>query len=58
MKRGAGDDRTGTNDEDGSRWRAAARGAHRAWIAEMDRKGLDGKQMFADLLALVKKYGK
>ena len=41
-----------------TRWRAAAQGAHRAWIDEMNRKGLNGKQMFADLLALIKKYRK
>ena len=39
-----------------ARWRAAARGAHKAWVQEMDRKGLNGKQMFSDLMALVKKY--
>ena len=37
---------------------AASRGAHEAWMSEMDGKGLDGKRMFADLLALVKKYSK
>jgi TRAP-type C4-dicarboxylate transport system substrate-binding protein len=41
-----------------ARWRAAARGAHEAWMSDMDRKGLDGKQMFADMLDLVKKYSK
>jgi TRAP-type C4-dicarboxylate transport system substrate-binding protein len=40
------------------RWRAASRGAHEAWINEMNGKGLNGKQMFADLLGLVKKYSK
>ena len=40
------------------RWRAAAKAAHQAWIQEMDGKGLNGKQMFADLLGLVKKYSK
>ena len=38
------------------RWREAAKGAHQAWIKEMDSKGRNGKQMFADLLAMVKKY--
>ena len=42
--------------EEEARWRAAARGAHEAWIEDMDAKGLNGKQMFADLLALAKKY--
>jgi TRAP-type C4-dicarboxylate transport system substrate-binding protein len=41
-----------------ARWKAAARGAHNAWVSDMDRKGLNGKQMFADLLSLVKKYSK
>ncbi len=41
-----------------ARWAAASRGAHEAWMSEMDGKGLDGKRMFADLLALVKKYSK
>ncbi len=41
-----------------ARWAAASRGAHEAWMSDMDGKGLDGKQMFADLLALVKKYSK
>jgi TRAP-type C4-dicarboxylate transport system substrate-binding protein len=39
-----------------ARWRAAARGAHEAWMSDMDRKGHNGKQMYADMLALVKKY--
>jgi TRAP-type C4-dicarboxylate transport system substrate-binding protein len=41
-----------------ARWRAASRGAHVTWMKEMDSKGLDGKQMFADLLSLIKKYSK
>lgn len=41
-----------------ARWRAAAKSAYAAWIAEMDRKGMNGKQMFADMLAMIKKYDK
>jgi TRAP-type C4-dicarboxylate transport system substrate-binding protein len=39
-----------------ARWRGAAKSTHQAWIKEMDAKGNNGKQMFADLLAMVKKY--
>jgi TRAP-type transport system periplasmic protein len=39
-----------------ARWREAAKGAHQAWIKEMDAKGHNGKQMFSDLLTMVKKY--
>jgi TRAP-type transport system periplasmic protein len=41
-----------------ARWETAARGAHDAWIKEMNGRGHNGKQMFADLLSLVKKYSK
>jgi TRAP-type C4-dicarboxylate transport system substrate-binding protein len=44
------------SDAETARWKAAAEGAHQAWMAEMDRKGLNGKQMFADMLALSKQY--
>ncbi len=39
------------------RWRSAAKTAHEAWIAEMTGKGLPGKQMFEDLLAIIKNNG-
>jgi TRAP-type C4-dicarboxylate transport system substrate-binding protein len=41
-----------------TRWRAAARSAHEAWIDEMNKKGLNGKQMFTDLVAIVAKHNK
>lgn len=40
------------------RWRAAAKGAHDAWIDEMNKKGLNGQQMFKDLQAIMAKYEK
>jgi TRAP-type C4-dicarboxylate transport system substrate-binding protein len=40
------------------RWHAAAKGAHDAWIDEMNKKGLNGQQMFKDLLAIMAKYEK
>ena len=40
-----------------ARWREAAKGAHAAWISDMDKKGLKGQAMFDDLLAIVKKTG-
>lgn len=39
-----------------ARWRNAADAAHSAWIEDMNKRGLDGKKMFADLTALVQKY--
>lgn len=41
-----------------ARWRAAAKTAHDAWIEDMNKKGLNGKQMYADLLAIAAKYNK
>ena len=46
------------SDAETGRWKASARGAHAAWKKDMNDKGLNGEQMFADLLALVKKYSK
>ena len=39
-----------------ARWREAAKGAYRAWIDEMNSKGLNGQQMFDELRALAAKY--
>lgn len=39
------------------RWRSAAKKAHETWIAEMNRKGLPGQNMFEDLTAIIKKHG-
>jgi TRAP-type C4-dicarboxylate transport system substrate-binding protein len=41
-----------------ARWRAASRSAYDAWIEEMNKKGLNGKQMFEDLKAITAKYDK
>jgi TRAP-type C4-dicarboxylate transport system substrate-binding protein len=41
-----------------ARWRAAAKTAHDAWIDDMNGKGLNGKQMHSDLLAIAAKYNK
>lgn len=41
-----------------ARWKAAARGAHEAWIKDMDERGHNGKQMFADLVSIIGKYKK
>lgn len=40
------------------RWHEAAKAAHAAWIEDMNDRGHDGKQMFADLLSLIGKYKK
>lgn len=40
------------------RWRAAGKTAHDAWIDEMNKKGLNGPQMFKDLLEIMAKYDK
>ncbi len=40
------------------RWRAASKSAYNAWIDEMNKKGLNGQQMFKDLLEIMAKYEK
>lgn len=40
------------------RWRKAAQPAYDAWVAEMNRLGRPGKQMFDDLLAITAKHGR
>lgn len=39
-----------------ARWKAAAKPVIDAWIAEMDAKGLNGKQLVDDVRAMVAKY--
>ena len=41
-----------------ARWRAAARPVYDVWIAEMNKLGRNGAQMFADLQAITAKYGR
>jgi TRAP-type transport system periplasmic protein len=40
------------------RWRAAAQPAYDVWIAEMNKLGRPGKQMFDDIVAITAKYGR
>jgi TRAP-type transport system periplasmic protein len=40
------------------RWRTAAKPAYDVWIAEMNKLGRNGAQMFADLDAIRAKYGR
>jgi TRAP-type C4-dicarboxylate transport system substrate-binding protein len=40
------------------RWKKAAQPAYDVWIAEMNKQGRPGKQMFDDLLAITAKYGR
>ena len=44
--------------EETKRWETAGRTAHNAWIEDMNKKGLDGQQMYKDLLAIAAKYEK
>ena len=44
--------------EETKRWETAGRTAHNAWIEDMNKKGLDGQQMYKDLLAIAVKYEK
>ena len=41
-----------------ARWKAAARPVYDVWIAEMNKLGRNGAQMFADLQAITAKYGR
>lgn len=41
-----------------ARWKAAGEGVTKAWIAEMDGKGLNGTQLYADTLALIEQNTK
>lgn len=41
-----------------ARWRAAMAPVYKLWIAEMDKRGQPGQQMFDDLQALMVKYGR
>ncbi len=36
-----------------ARWKAAGEAVTKAWIAEMDSKGLDGTMLYKDALALI-----
>ena len=41
-----------------ARWKAAGEGVTKAWIAEMDGKGLNGTQLYQDALALIAENSK
>jgi TRAP-type C4-dicarboxylate transport system substrate-binding protein len=40
-----------------ARWRAAAKSAHEDWVNEMNKKGLKGREMLDDMLAMIKRAG-
>ncbi len=40
------------------RWKKASASLDDAWVADMNKRGLDGKAMLADALALIDKYSK
>ena len=40
-----------------ARWRTATKAAHDDWIGEMNKKGLKGREMFDDMLAMIKRNG-
>ena len=40
------------------RWKATAKPAYDIWVAEMNKLGRNGTQMFADLQAITAKYGR
>lgn len=41
-----------------ARWKAAGENVTKAWIAEMDGKGLDGTGLYKDAVALIEQYSK
>ncbi|MBO3759238.1 TRAP transporter substrate-binding protein [Ciceribacter sp. L1K23] len=41
-----------------ARWKAAGEAVTKAWIAEMDGKGMDGTGLYNDALALIQQYSK
>lgn len=56
--RAAGNEIIEVSPEERARWRASVQPAYDAWIAEMNRRGLNGRAMFDDLLAITAKYGR
>lgn len=40
-----------------ARWRTASKAAHDDWVGEMNKKGLKGKEMLDDMLAMIKRNG-
>jgi TRAP-type C4-dicarboxylate transport system substrate-binding protein len=40
------------------RWRAAVAPAYEAWMAEMNRRGRNGRALFDDILAITARYGR
>lgn len=46
------------SDAEKQRWIKAVQPVYQIWIAEMDKRGLPGKQMFDDLLVTTAKYGR
>ncbi|THV23033.1 TRAP transporter substrate-binding protein [Peteryoungia ipomoeae] len=41
-----------------ARWKAAGENVTKAWIAEMDGKGMDGTGLYKDAIALIEQYSK
>lgn len=54
----AGKEMIALDEKEQARWRQAGKAAHVEWIKEMNGKGLNGKQMLDDLLAMVDKHTK
>ncbi|MGX9963993.1 TRAP transporter substrate-binding protein [Roseomonas sp. F4] len=54
----AGNEIIAIGDAEKARWRTAVQPAYDAWIAEMTRRGRDGRAMFDDLQAITAKHGR
>jgi TRAP-type transport system periplasmic protein len=46
------------DEQERQRWIKAVQPVYKIWIAEMDKRGMKGQQMFDDLLATTAKYGR
>jgi TRAP-type C4-dicarboxylate transport system substrate-binding protein len=55
---GAGNEIIAIGPEEKARWRAAVAPAYEAWIAEMTRRGRNGRAMFEDLQAITARFGR
>jgi TRAP-type C4-dicarboxylate transport system substrate-binding protein len=56
--RGAGNEIIGIGPQEMARWRTAVAPAYEAWVAEMTRRGRNGRAMFEDLQAITARHGR
>jgi TRAP-type C4-dicarboxylate transport system substrate-binding protein len=56
--RAAGGEIIEIGPEEKARWRNAVAPAYEAWIAEMNRRGRNGRALFDEMMAITARYGR